>query len=428
MKDEGRETPSWRQVQSFQKMLAKAGEKPPADRDEFKAWLKEHAERELWFFSRWILGNEYLSLGTFHRQIVCPYLTDYSNSRFKLLMLPMGCLKTTIASRSIPPHALIQPAAKNIYFPGVKGCNIRTLLVNENTDKSKENLAYISEHLMENKWIYWLWPEICWQRKKDAKRWTDTEIEVPRTRVIAEPSITAAGIKTGWVGRYYDLIVADDISALQASQDPPLMERAKKVRRTLKTRFSHKETGIYLGAMTHWGANDTCVEWRKDLDFEVMVKGIEEPTPAPDGPMMPLWPEKYPAEWIEKTRKGMDPIEFSLWLMNKPVPSGYTALNWEELREYTLEVRGDLNHPYEVLVFSDAPIDEQILMRHERKMNPAGFRLGKPLSEVYPGKPRKPGKGPEIGWEGQGGYLLNKYPSLEHPPPNYPNPVRRDAQ
>lgn len=365
-----REKPRPQVIEKLANEMREKGEAVPSgSEDEFKEWLRRSAEKELWFFSRWILGNDFLSLGRFHREEVCPFLTDYSTSRFKLLMLPFGHLKTTVASRSLPLHALVQHASTNVYFPGMNGCNTCIWLVNENGEKCRENLQVLSEHALNNDWLYWLWPNVFWAYKKEAKRWTDDYFEVKRTTIKAEPSVKALGIKGGFIGGYYDIIIADDIAALQASMDPPLMERCKKFRRASMTRFHDKKAGIHIGIGTHWGANDVYVEWKKDMRVEVMLRSILEFDPESKTEKV-LWPEKYPPDEVEKMKNTSDPIEWALWYMNKPVASGYTTLRWEDLREYMVSPDGS------ELYFYENPFDERINLRYETITKNLGFVIG----------------------------------------------------
>lgn len=365
--------PSPEQLRDLTAELTTGGEQVPSGPEEFQKWLRKRSERDLWFFSRYILGNEYLGAGTFHRNEVCPFLTDFGKNRFKLLMLPMGHLKTTVASRSLPLHILIQPARSNLYFPGKLGRDCCILLANENEEKSKENLSVLKQHLQENELIYWLWPEVVWDKVKDAPLWTDSALTVPRIAVRAEASIRAVGIKTGFIGRYLDAIIGDDIAALEASQNPPLMERANKWRRAARTRFQ-SPLGIFIGVGTHWSSNDVYTQWKEDPRVELMIRSILET--GPDGEEFAIWPEnpKYGgAPWkeaIERLRTSTDPIEWALWFMNKPVPSGFTALNWNDLREYRVADDGA------TIYFEESEHDEALKLKAQHISARLGFRIG----------------------------------------------------
>lgn len=351
--------------------------------EKFPGWVRKRAEGELWFFARWILGNDHLGRGVFHRREVCPFLTDFSKSRSKLLMLPMGHLKTTVASRALPLHVMVQPARDNLYVPGLAGRDMRVLLANENEQKSKENLQYIGSHMTDNPWLVGLWPEVFWKRRKEAPRWTDAQIDVKRERIAAEASITAVGVKTGFIGRYFDIIAADDIAALEASQNPPLMERVKKWRRAARTRFYDKQRGIFFGIGTHWpSAEDVYSEWKKDPAVQVMIRSIVELDDA--GRERPLWPEQFNLELIHQMRASTDPQEWACWYMNRPATRGYTALEWEQLREYRLDYDDGGNAH---LWFPDNALDERIIERSRRVARNLGFALGQ--NELPAGKPRR---------------------------------------
>ena len=397
-----RQAPRVEQIERLRDDMARAGERPPELHHtgthtdvsgEFKGWLKRKCEQELWFLSRWLLENDWLGLGSLHRAIACPFLTDFTRTRSKLLMLPMGHLKTTIASRSLPIHVLIQPIENNRYFKGRPGKNARILLANESEEKSKENLSYVKTHLESNDWLYWLWPDVIWENcKAQAPRWSDRFIEVKRSEVWAEPSVTAIGVKSGFVGRYFDIMVADDLAALEASQSPPLLERAKKFRRALRTRLYNKEQGIIVGVGTEWPACDLYAEWEKDPTVEVMIKSIvdnEDPLTRKIIPG-PLWPEKYPVELIDKMREQNDAIEWAAWYMNRRVGRGVTALDWHLLRQFEISEDGL------TISFLEASADRVIALRKERIASNLGFTLG--MSKYDPANAplrKKPPRGME---------------------------------
>ena len=392
--EQGRQAPRIEQIRRLREDMAEAGEGPPevphsginSDASgAFKEWLKRKCEGELWFLARWLLENDYLALGDYHRKVVCPFGTDFSTSRSKLFLLAMGHLKTTLFSRSMPIHVLIQPAEHNRYFPGKAGCETRILLANEAEEKSKENLAVIKTHLESNDWLYWLWPEIIWSNPKaEAPRWSDRFIQVRRRGAWAEPSVTAIGIKTGFVGRYYDLMIPDDIAALEASQSRAVLERAKKFRRALKTRRVDKEKSIIIGVGTEWPACDLYAEWEKDPTVQVMINGIV------DDNDVPYWPEKYPPAMIETMRKECDAVEWAAWYMNKRVGRGVTALDWHLLRGYEVSEDGL------ELTFVEADEDRLIVMRRDRISTNLGFNLS--LGKYHPDQAagrRKPPPGME---------------------------------
>src|SRR6185312_11609888 len=138
-----------------------------------------------------------------------------------------------------------------------------------------------------------------------------------------EPSIQAVGAETGFLGYHYDVVDLDDIAGIKAGQSPDLMARCKIFKAGAKSRLVDRLKSIMLGIGTHQSPNDVYVDWLKETTVERMVRSIEE-----NG--QPLWPEEYSLEKIELLRSETDPILWSLWYLNKPVASGFSALDWEQ--------------------------------------------------------------------------------------------------
>lgn len=384
----GRQSPHYKQVEELAKRMRAEGEDAPTGFEEFRLWAKAQCERELWFLARWFLDLDWLGLGRFHRDEVCPFLTDLRRSRNKLLMLPMGHLKSSIVSRAMPIHILVQPTNHNLYFPHTKGANRRIALVSENEAKAKENVGWVRSHFENNEWLYWMWPEVIWERPKtQADRWSDAFLNVRRDQTWAEASITAIGVNTGFVGRYFDVILPDDIAALEASQSPDRLARAKTFRRAMKTRRVDKTEGttgsIIIGVGTEWPAVDLYAEWQKDPTVAFLVRAIIEPDPETKEDRS-LWPEKYPLDLVEKMRAENDAVEWAAWYMNRRVGRGVTALDWNMLREYEVSPDG------KTLIFPEiAEIDALITARKERIRSNMGFRVSLERYDPMNAKPRK---------------------------------------
>ena len=145
------------------------------------------------------------------------------------------------------------------------------------------------------------------------------------------------------------------------------------------------------------------VEWKKYPGLDLLIRSIEEPDNA--GVLRPIWPEKYPPELVAKMRASTDHIKWALWYMNKPVPAGYSALSWNDFREY--ELRYENGVP--LLAFADNELDHRILKRYEVKSKNLGFRL--PGSSPYDPMNSRPRTKPTAGMDpDQWDALREKYP------------------
>ncbi len=409
--------PSPEQVEEIVGALRAEGETVPDDTRQLKEWLRRKAEADLYWFNRWIITSNpdhRNKLGQLHRDM-CGWLTDFSTSRRKLLMLPMGHLKTSHASQALPLHIIIQRAERNMYFPGKDGREMRGLLGNENTEKCVENLSVVRKHLEENLLIAWLWPEVCWENPlRDSPRWTSNWIEVPRKIIVSEPTVTAIGADSGIFGRHYDWQVLDDIAGLKAGESFQVMHKAKLFKKGCDTRFHSRAAGSYciqIGVGTHQGADDVYVDWQKQPGLDLMIRAIEE-----DG--KPLWPEEFTMASIEALRRDTDPIHWALWYMNKPVSTQYTALDWNALREFRFDSEPRYQHHlFNQLHFEEHEADVQLEVRRAAMTASPLMKLahGVPLTPV-PGNRqlmlrRYFGKGTMS--SAQQEYLRDKYPERE---------------
>jgi hypothetical protein len=151
--------------------------------------------------------------------------------------------------------------------------------------------------------------------------------------------VTAIGAETGFMGRHYNVAISDDLAGIRAGQSKQVMDRAKRTQAALRSRLDDPWKSIEIEIGTHQSSDDIYSLKKKDPTVEVMCRGIEELADRSDplSELRPIWPEKYPVELVAELRQATDPILWALWYMNKPVPSGYTALNWEDLREFRIE-------------------------------------------------------------------------------------------
>jgi hypothetical protein len=304
-----------------------------------------HCEMRLYVFCKYVLG-----MGDMVERLhgkVADWLQDMNprgehqitarlsvmGGRWKLLMLPVVHLKTSLASHGFPLHALIQPAG-GLYFPELAGADTRILLHGETQDKAMENLSFIRQHLEFNRVLRWLWPEIMWESRKDAQLWTDSALTVRRSgrKILAEPSITAIGVGTGLEQRHYNLVIMDDLATFDAAQSEVIMERARQRRKACRSRLNDLVTGIEIGVGTHWTPTDIYTDWRRDPDVEVCIRAAIE-----DGE--PIWPERHPLDKLLalQAEEGMGKILFSANYMNNPLNSIFTALDWQEVRRFEFD-------------------------------------------------------------------------------------------
>lgn len=164
-----------------------------------------------------------------------------SSTKKKLLVIPRGCFKSSIASISFPIWLLINDP------------NRRILIDSELYTNSSRFIREIRGHL-ESKHMTDLFGRFV------GPTWSESEIIIAqRTKVYKEASITASGIGAQKTSQHYDFIIADDLSSIDNSMTEDQREKVYDHYRlyisllepggtivVIGTRFSHGDIIQYI--------------------------------------------------------------------------------------------------------------------------------------------------------------------------------------
>lgn len=191
------------------------------------------------FYSRslYALATELLEFKdvnqTTHGRIIS---TLESDTKRKLICVPRGCLKSTVACVSYPIWLLI------------RNPNLRVLIDSELYTNSATFLREIKQHLASPKLT-----AIFGEFKSNC--WNESEIIIKqRTAKLKEASITVGGVGTTKVGQHYDVLIMDDMNGAQNSQTS---EACQKVIAHYRGNISILEpTGTLIVIGTRWSEND----------------------------------------------------------------------------------------------------------------------------------------------------------------------------
>jgi hypothetical protein len=131
-----------------------------------------------------------------------------SETRKKLLVIPRGCFKSTIASIAFPVWNLIRDP------------NHRILLDSELYTNSSKFLREIKGHLESKNMT-----DLFGQFRTDFN-WNEGEITIKqRTKIYKESSITCSGIGAQKTSQHYTIIIADDMNSPDNSMSEELREK-----------------------------------------------------------------------------------------------------------------------------------------------------------------------------------------------------------
>lgn len=301
---------------------------------EFVVQFRTQCEQSLYCFLVGVM-NYYFLHPVFHKQ-VCDWLIKLPPYR-KLLLMPRNHGKTAIVEQGIPLHAMIQSKDTNIYFPGDPGTFTRALLIGETLDLAIRNLRVVKTHLENNILLRSLWPQVAWEKpSRDAEKWSDSALILPRSTAFAEPTLMAIGVGGAVTGLHPNMQIKGDLTTQTAANEPPTMHKAIEYHKDSRALFATPERDIEFITATYWAAydlpnhiekNDPTVEvntrWRKVVE---------------DGQVLwPGGPYDYPGAIEDlKTQHG---TKFTLLYMNTVEGSELTDFSLADVRRY--DVKGD---------------------------------------------------------------------------------------
>lgn len=166
--------------------------------------LKIIYQNDLYAFAKH--GLEYKDLTIRTHDPIAKLLS--SESKKKLIVVPRGCFKSTLASIAYPIWLLINDF------------NHRILLDSELYSNSSKFLREIKGHLTSKHMT-----EIFGEFYSDSN-WNESEITIKqRTKIYKESSITCSGIGAQKTSQHYSVIIADDMNSPDNSMTQELRDK-----------------------------------------------------------------------------------------------------------------------------------------------------------------------------------------------------------
>lgn len=289
----------------------------------FMAMIKEKAAKSLFLLNRYVLqvekGDEgFVKLGQFHKEL-CNFIQDRPDKK-KLVLIPRGHLKTKLVTNAYPILKMIQnPKSRTLIYSA-------TWQTAVDIQQGIQKTVQSSERLQE------LWGNIF----QNPAEWSQD-----RTRLAQndkrEPTITAAGIDNNLVGGHYDLIIMDDV----VNRDNiATQEQIQKVIQRYKDSLDLLEpNGELIVIGTRWHDSDL-YGWILDTtnsireNYEVMIKKAYEGNIETVEGFIPLWPDKFSREELQRRLKEEGWYHFSAQYMNNPVPEEDAIFKRSNFRYY----------------------------------------------------------------------------------------------
>jgi hypothetical protein len=177
---------------------------------------------------------------------------------------------------------------------------------------------------------------LCRGLKPDRPdQWAADRFTVRRRRESRDPSMLARGVSANVTGSHADLIVCDDVEV------PNTCDTAPK-RADLRARLGELEnvlvpggTQLYVGTPHTWWsiyADEVRPETGEARPFLDGASRCVKPVFRPDGSS--AWPERFPADAIERIRRRSGPNRFSSQMLLRPVNVAEGRLDPDLMRPY----------------------------------------------------------------------------------------------
>jgi hypothetical protein len=169
--------------------------------------LMRSMERETYRESLFLTAHDLLQYQQINMQTHGRMIKTLEQSGNKLIVMPRGTFKTSIAAVAYTIWLLIRDP------------NLRVLLDSELYSNSKNTLREVKAHIESDRFKSYFGE---WR----GDVWNEGEILIKaRTAVKKEATITCSGIGAQKTGQHYDVIVADDMNSPKNSHTPELRQK-----------------------------------------------------------------------------------------------------------------------------------------------------------------------------------------------------------
>ena len=229
----------------------------------------------------------------------------------KLVELPRGFLKTTIASEYYP------------IWCAINNPSIRILIVQNTFDNAAKRVYNIRAIFEKHELFRALYPELIPNFNSKSVRWSNECAEVNRPTTYPEGTFEAAGIQTKITARHYDKIIEDDLvtaetSDLSEDEIAPNMEDVAKAigwhKMATNLSIDYKTfERIQIG--TRWFQEDMInyVKTKEPGYAHYMMTVIDDSG-------KPIYPKRFDESVLEAKKEEMGTYMYATQMMLDPTP------------------------------------------------------------------------------------------------------------
>jgi len=299
-------------------------------------YIKRKSREDLFLFTKYVLG--YNLLEPVPHKEVCDFIVDQKTldlirslgvkslgkdapTKKKLLMLPRGTFKSTIATVAFPLFALMNNPELSI------------MIDNEAYKNSKRFLAEAKGHIKGNKFLQEIAVNEAGEYLLEPNDnipggWTeDSVILKHRKRPRKEPSIFCSGVDTVATGMHPHIIIMDD---LVSERNVTTDDQIEKTKQHYRFAYSLLEPGgILIVIGTRYHMFDLYSEIIEDDSFEKLIR----PAILPNGKL--FFPSRLGYNKLEELKRAQGIYIFNSQYMLNPLSSENAIFKEEWFKWYT---------------------------------------------------------------------------------------------
>lgn len=212
--------------------------------------LREFMNADLFAFAWVVFEYSTLLVPEVHGPI-CDFVGRWGSEGNRRLMVqvPRDIGKTSLVTRA------------NALWQICRNPNHTVAIFNEKEANSVKWLRGVREVVERSKVFQTVYADLLPPGLKEgsvAKRWkwSDTELQFQRTRIVPEASITALGVTAATTGGHWTHVIKDDILSFDAARSPVVMQMVRDWVDAARNLESPAQKGCDLFVCTPWGYDD----------------------------------------------------------------------------------------------------------------------------------------------------------------------------
>lgn len=283
--------------------------------EEARDGLRTHALASTYFMAKAVIG---------FRDMIPGLHGDMAKwidgpSKRKLGLVPRDHLKTSVWT--------IANTVKRVS----NNPNIRILLGNETATNAQHFLRRIEAVFERNALYQWLFPELVPDFSK-VKKWSESEMLVPRTADYPESTVETIGVGGAVVSRHYNLLKLDDLVGKEASESGDVMKKVIDWYQYCESLLERPEDEIEVYG-TRWAYSDL-YSWIEKNEGEWLDRFYCSVFEQLTG--KPIWEERFNVEQLRRIKQKVGAFKFSCQYLNKPFDPEGGSFRPEWLRHHTM--------------------------------------------------------------------------------------------